>query len=348
MKPVADSRFAVSIRRARESALACLLTYLHRVLRTIITRISLRNSPAIKNAGNIIRSPDLARVGARERRKRTEAIRSGTREGVCWFLLLPSHFRARIFRRSVAFCWENSSAISFSLLSLLSRVVKYNSYLRHPRRFVPAGNCGRVYISLRIAEYRLIADYGRTPSDLSFITVHPLLSRAHRHARSQGLHQAFFEGRSLRPSSLFSLSFPSSLLGLSQSLYFRCSTPFLSSLLLSPFSARPLRRRETARSSSGGKKYSAQCCVLRAEAAARFTCRFREIADSAKLRAARASNDEFSRRGESEIPVFSAAFVVNRPTGLPRVTKSMPDSKTVIGSSLLFSFFVREYWSFSL
>lgn len=58
MKPVADSRFAVSIGRARE--FACLLTYLHRVLRTIITRISLRNSPAIESAGNIIRSPDLA------------------------------------------------------------------------------------------------------------------------------------------------------------------------------------------------------------------------------------------------------------------------------------------------
>lgn len=123
----------------------------------------------------------------------------------------------------------------------------------------------------------------------------------------------------------FSLSFPS-LLCLSLSLYFRRSTPFLSSFLLSSpllSFARPLRRRETARSSSGGKKYSAQYCAPRAEAAARFTCRFREIADSAKLRAARASNDEFSRRGESEIPVFSTAFVVNRPTGLPRVTKSI-------------------------
>lgn len=193
-----------------------------------------------------------------------------------------------------------------------------------------------MYISPRIAEYRLIADYGRTPSDLSFITVHPLLARAYRHARSQGLHQAFFEGRSLRPSSLSFFSFFSPLsFPVSLSLYFRRSTPFLSPLL--PY-ARPLRRRETARSSSGGKKYSAQYCALRAEAAARFTCRFREIADSAKLRAARASNDEFSRRGESKIPVFSVAFAVNRPTGLPRVTKSMPDSKTVIGSSLPFSF----------
>lgn len=64
MKPVADSRFAVSIGRARESVplpAARLLTYSRRVLRTIITRISLRNSPAIESAGNIIRSPDLAR-----------------------------------------------------------------------------------------------------------------------------------------------------------------------------------------------------------------------------------------------------------------------------------------------
>lgn len=149
---------------------------------------------------------------------------------------------------------------------------------------------------------------------------------------------------SVRPLS-FSLSFPSSLLRLSPSLSIS-DAPLLFSPLL-PY-ARPLRRRETARSSSGGKKYSAQYCALRAEAAARFTCRFREIADSAKLRAARASNDEFSRRGESKIPVFSVAFVVNRPTGLPRVTKSMPDSKTVIGSSLPFSFFVRDYRSFSL
>jgi len=142
----------------------------------------------------------------------------------------------------------------------------------------------------------------------------------------------------------FSLSFPSSLLGLSLSLFPTLLFSLLSSTLL-PFT-RPLRRRETARSSSGGKKYSAQRCALRAEAAARFTCRFREIADNAKLRAARASNDEFSRRGESEIPVFSVAFVVNRPTGLPRVTKSMPDSKTVIGSNLLFSFFFESVEAF--
>ena len=129
------------------------------------------------------------------------------------------------------------------------------------------------------------------------------------------------------PPSVFLSFFSSSSLSFSVSLFPTIHSfsllffPLLFSPLLS--FARPLRRRETARSSSGGKKYSAQYCAPRAEAAARFTCRFREIADSAKLRAARASNDEFSRRGESEIPVFSTAFVVNRPTGLPRVTKGI-------------------------
>jgi len=65
--------------RERVRAFAWLLTYLRRVLRTIITRISLRNSLAIESAGNIIRSPDLARVDARKRRtahgKRQSSIR---------------------------------------------------------------------------------------------------------------------------------------------------------------------------------------------------------------------------------------------------------------------------------
>lgn len=77
MKPVADSRFAIFIGHTRESTLVRLLTYLHRVLRTIITRILLRNSPAIESAGNIIRSPDLARE---RRTARTEKDRSGARD----------------------------------------------------------------------------------------------------------------------------------------------------------------------------------------------------------------------------------------------------------------------------
>jgi len=44
MKPVADSRFAVSVYPSTGAGE-------RRVLRTIITRISLRNSPAIESAG---------------------------------------------------------------------------------------------------------------------------------------------------------------------------------------------------------------------------------------------------------------------------------------------------------
>lgn len=99
----------------RARAFACLLlTYLRRVLRTIITRISLRNSPAIESAGNIIRSPDLARVGARERRtaRRTEKDRSGAVFVSLYPLVL---MRVRRVRSAGRILLRNSPAISLSL-----------------------------------------------------------------------------------------------------------------------------------------------------------------------------------------------------------------------------------------
>lgn len=156
-----------------------------------------------------------------------------------------------------------------------------------------------MYISPRIAKYRLIADYGRTPSDLSFITAHPLLSlslslslaseRARARActaRTPRTPSGFF--RRTLPPPVLSFSFPpSSLLSFSVSL----SAVLLSSPLLSSRPVRPPSSSSRNRSQFLGRQ-KVQCTMLRTESGGSSSALYMPISRDCRQREIKSRQSE--------------------------------------------------------